>query len=160
MWGPFGEQMKEVGGRNRFVEYGYPLDFRDASISMRLYGELIANGASLVVLVQAACGDLITGWALTGQPFEVTREWSEQTVTAVTDAAQWTCLGARHDRLDYYGRAALEDVLCEVNVNIMLILFPLTVDPMGALDGDPHRLRPERDSRDKTGSRTSRRSRY
>jgi len=143
--GPFGEQMKEVSGLNSFVENGCPLDFRNARISVRVQGELIANGASLVLLVQAARDDRITGWALTSQPFEVTPEWSDQTVTAVPDPSRWTCLGARHDRQDYYGRAELEDVLCDVNVNVMLILFPLTVSPMGELEGDPHRLRPERD---------------
>jgi len=27
----------------------------------------------------------------------------------------------------------------------MLILFPLTIEPMGELEGSPHRLRPEKD---------------
>ena len=44
-----------------------------------------------------------------------------------------------------YGIKPLEEVLSDVNVNIMLVLFPLDVAPMGAIDGDPHRLRPERD---------------
>jgi len=29
-----------------------------------------------------------------------------------------------------------------MNVNIMFILFPLTIAPIGPIDGDPHILRP------------------
>jgi len=36
-------------------------------------------------------------------------------------------------------------VLGDVNVDIMFILFPLTVQPMGPIDGDPHILRPGKD---------------
>ena len=57
----------------------------------------------------------------------------------------WIALGTRHDRGDMYGMKPLEKVLSNVDVNIMLILFPLDVSPMGPIDGDPHRLRPERD---------------
>jgi len=35
--------------------------------------------------------------------------------------------------------------LVNVDVNIMWVLFPLDVSPMGDIDGDPHLLRPERD---------------
>jgi hypothetical protein len=61
------------------------------------------------------------------------------------DPANWTPLGVRHDRGDMYGIKPLERVLADVNVNIMLVLFPLDVAPMGPLEGDPHILRPERD---------------
>ena len=43
------------------------------------------------------------------------------------------------------GRTPLLQVLGEVNADILLVLFPLDVAPMGPLSGDPHRLRPERD---------------
>ena len=33
----------------------------------------------------------------------------------------------------------------DVNTNILLVLFPLDIAPMGPLDGDPHRLRPDVD---------------
>jgi hypothetical protein len=36
-------------------------------------------------------------------------------------------------------------VLANVDVNLLLIMFPLTIDPMGPIAGDPHELRPERD---------------
>ena len=32
-----------------------------------------------------------------------------------------------------------------MNTDILLVLHPLDVAPMGPLDGDPHRLRPEKD---------------
>src|SRR5256885_6879268 len=38
--GPFGEHLREVGGRNHFVEGKYPLDFRGAKMTVRLRGEL------------------------------------------------------------------------------------------------------------------------
>jgi hypothetical protein len=90
-------------------------------------------------------GGICSGWLLTGQPFRVTPGWSEQTVVAVSEPAQWTCLGSRHDRTDYYWEIPLPKVLSDVNTDILLVLHPLDVAPMGPLDGDPHRLRPERD---------------
>ena len=39
----------------------------------------------------------------------------------------------------------LADVLSNVNVNIMILLFPLRIEPMGPLGGDMHLLRPEKD---------------
>jgi hypothetical protein len=98
-----------------------------------------------MLLCQAVQGGICSGWLLTGQPFQVTPEWSEQTVTLAPDPAQWICLGSRHDRADYYGELPLEVVLGDVNADILLVLFPLSVSPMGPLAGDPHRQRPERD---------------
>ncbi|MBI4024085.1 MAG: hypothetical protein HY360_03835 [Verrucomicrobia bacterium] len=143
--GPFGEHLKDVGGPNGFVGSGCSRDFTNAKMTARIKGELIENGAKLVLLIQAAVGEQITGWMLTGQPFRVTPDWSEQTITLVPDERQWTCLGARHDRGDYYNRSPLKTILGNVNVNIMLVMFPLDVAPMGLIEGDPHRLRPERD---------------
>ena len=77
--------------------------------------------------------------------FTVTNDWSESTVQACLDADQWTCLGSRHDRTATYGHRPLETVLADVNTNILLVLFPLDISPMGPLDGDPHTLRPEED---------------
>ena len=34
-----------------------------------------------------------------------------------------------------------------MNTNILLVLHPLDVRPMGPIPGDPHRLRPERPTR-------------
>lgn len=82
---------------------------------------------------------------LTGQPVSISTDWSEPTVQARLDADQWTCLGSRHDRTASYGRTPLETVLADVNVDILVVFFPLEIVPMGPLDGDPHRLRPEVD---------------
>jgi hypothetical protein len=140
-----GEHQREVEGDNRFARDRYPTDFVDAQITLRLKGEVEAKGARLLLLCQAVQGGICSGWLLTGQPFAITLDWSEQSVTAVLDPAQWTCLGARHDRTDFYGEIRLETVLRDVNANILLVLHPLTIEPMGPIAGDPHRLRPERD---------------
>jgi hypothetical protein len=66
----------------------------------------------------------------------------------VPDESQWTCLGSRHDRTDFYGRNPLRQVLGDVNANILLVLFPLDIAPMGPsviAQDDRHRLRPEKD---------------
>src|SRR3954452_13925853 len=49
--GPFGEHLKEVGGRNRFVEGNCPVDFTSARLSVRLRGELELAGAGVHVLI-------------------------------------------------------------------------------------------------------------
>jgi len=143
--GPIAEHYREVGGENAFVNGGFPTDFTGARFTVRLKGELESQGAELVLLVQATVEKMTSAWVLTGQPLEVTSDWSEQTVTCVAAPTQWTCLGARHDRQDFYGHVDLPTVLSDVNCDIMLILFPLTIEPMGELEGDRHRLRPEKD---------------
>lgn len=143
--GPFGEHHKEVAGRNRFVEGKYPLDLTNAALTVRLKGELEAAGTRVCVLIQGAHEGLVSGWVLTGQPIRVEREYTEQTVTLVSDEKQWACLGARHDRSDMYGTWPLATILRNVNVNLYLILFPVTPKPMGPLAGDPHKLRAGRD---------------
>ncbi|MBI3863296.1 MAG: hypothetical protein HY290_15500 [Planctomycetia bacterium] len=143
--GPFGEHQREVAGENRFVSGGFGTDFTNAKLTLRLKGELHARGAKFCLLVQSLQNGICSGWLLTGQPFRVTTDWSEQTVCAVPDASQWTSLGSRHDRSDFYGTIPLPDVLANVNTNILLVLFPLDVVPMGPPPGDPHRLRPEKD---------------
>jgi hypothetical protein len=140
-----GEHQREVEGKNRFIEGGCPTDFTHARITLRLRGEVEARGAQLLLLCQAVQDGICSGWLLTGQPFRVTPDWSEQTVTAIPDPAQWTCLGSRHDRMDFYGEIPLAEVLRDVNTDILLVLHPLDVAPMGPLAGDPHRLRPEKD---------------
>jgi hypothetical protein len=111
-------------------------------MTLHLRGELEARAAQLPLLCQAVQGGICSGWLLTGQPFHVTPGWSEQTVTLVPDPAQWKCLGSRHDRTDFYGEIPLATVLRDVNTDILLVLHPLDVAPMGPLDGAPHRLRP------------------
>lgn len=140
-----GEHQREVAGPNRFIAGHFGTDFTDARVTLRLKGELEAHGARLSLLVQGFHDGVCTGWLLTGQSIDVTSDWSERTVVCTPDESQWSCLGSRHDRVDYYGRTPLSQVLEDVNADILLVLHPLDVVPMGPLDGDPHRLRPERD---------------
>lgn len=143
--GPFGEHQREVAGENRFVSGGFGTDFTNARVTLRLKGELAAQGAKLTLLVQSVQNGICSGWMLTGQTFEVTPDWSEQTVVAVPDPAQWTSLGSRHDRTEFYGEIELPRVLSLVNTNILLVLYPLDVVPMGPITASPHQLRPEKD---------------
>lgn len=143
--GPFGEHQRETAGENQYVNGGFGPDFTDAKLTLRLRGELLERGAKFCLLIQSIQEGICSGWMLTGQPFAVTKEWSEQTVTAVPDEAQWTTLGSRHDRVDFYGVIPLAKVLANVNVDILLVLYPLEVSPMGPIEGDPHVLRPEKD---------------
>lgn len=139
------EHHLEVAGENGFVKGGFRLDFTNARLTVRIKGELLARDTGMYLLCQAFHEGICTGSILTGQPLTVTPEWSEQSVTCVPDEEQWTCLGSRHDRADYYGRAPLETVLRDVNTNLLLVLFPLDVAPMGPIPGDLHLLRPEKD---------------
>ena len=143
--GPIAEHFTEVGGPHRLAEGGFPSDYTNARFTLRLRGELETRGAELVLLVQANVDRMTSAWVLSGQPVPVGAEWAEQTITAVPNPAQWTCMGGRHDRVDYYGHVPLETVLGDVNVDIMFILFPLTVRPMGPINGDPDILRPGKD---------------
>jgi hypothetical protein len=140
-----GEHHREVSGENRFVTGEFGTNFTNAKVTLRLKGELLARDTQLFLLCQGVHDGICTGWILTGQPITVTPNWSEQTVTAVPEESQWTCLGSRHDRLDYYGSTPLTTLLSDVNADILLVLFPLDVVPMGTIDGGPHELRPEKD---------------
>ncbi|MBI1915372.1 MAG: hypothetical protein HYS12_11630 [Planctomycetes bacterium] len=143
--GPFGEYLREVGGDNRFVTGGFSRDLTDAVVSVRIKGELEAAGTRVCVLIQGALDGVVTGWIHSGQTIEVRTDYSDQSIRLCPDESQWTCLGARHDRQEYYGRTPLNRILADVNVNLYLILFPVTPRPMGTLAGDPHRLRPGKD---------------
>lgn len=143
--GPSGESVREVSGRNRFTASGYPTDFTNAKVTLRTRGELEAAGTRLSLLIQGSIDGLISGWVLTGQTFPVGKELTETTVTARPDPAQWTSIGSRHDRTDTYGEKPLAAILANVNVNIHLIMFPVTPRPMGEIGGDPHLLRAGRD---------------
>ena len=143
--GPQGEVYMEAGGANRFISGRNPTDFANAEMTIRARGELAAQGSQLVLLIQGNVEGVTSGWLCTGRPFDIGEASSAQSVTLDPDPANWTALGVRHDRGDMYGVKPLEAVLSNVNVNIMLVLFPLDVAPMGRIDGDPHILRPERD---------------
>lgn len=139
------ELYTETAGQNRFIDGKFPTDFTGARIHVRTRGELLTRGAKLVLLVQGSAGGIVSGWALTGQPIQVSEEWTDQVITAEPDPTQWTCLGSRHDRTKTYGVLPLSSVLRDVNLDIMLIFFSLDVRPMGKLTGDPHLLRAGKD---------------
>ncbi|MGH9345601.1 MAG: hypothetical protein ACRD19_17775 [Terriglobia bacterium] len=141
----YGEAYMEAGGINQFVEQGFPLDFTGARITLRLKGELESRGSQVVLLAQTTMSGFTSGWAFTGSPFSVTKEWVEETIVTIPDLDQWTCLGSRHDRTKSYGQIDLRTTLQHVNANIMLILFPLKIAPMGPIPGNPHLLRAGRD---------------
>ena len=138
---------------NRFVEDGHSTDLTNARVSVRLRGTMdfagpLCNnhkpvphpdlgGLQLLLLVQAKVeGPPATtvNFILTGQPFEITPDWSEQTVQLAPDPQQWTCLGARHDLSDLYGYGEIATVLRDVNIDIIFILFPLTIVATEAVD--------------------------
>jgi len=143
--GPQGEHFRETAGPNQFVEASFPTDFAGAALELTLKGELSAQGARLLLLIQGTLDGITSPWVLTGQPFQVTEDWSTQCVTLSEDPDQWTALGSRHDRADMYGIHPIKTLLRHVNNNIMLVLFPLEIAPMGPLEGDLHQLRPEKD---------------
>ena len=130
---------------NRFIEEEYPTDFRNAKITARLKGEVELKGAQLLLHCQATVGTIAINYVLTGQPFQVTPEWSEQTITLTTDPAQWLCLGARHDMHDVYGCDDIEVVLRDINLDIILLLHPINVVPATPEANGPHYRRPEVD---------------
>ena len=156
----------EMGGANRFVLEGKSRDLTNARLTVRLRGNLTleADGVhpyyqpewpsnlplpQLCLLVQtesASHGRPFPNIILTGQTFQVTREWSEQTVTLTPDPAQWTQCGTRHDLTDRYGPGDIPTMLKDVSVDLIFVLFPLHVVPVGEVD-DLHRQWADKDYR-------------
>jgi hypothetical protein len=125
---------------NRFLEGGFTTDFTHARVTARLRGRVDLRGAQLLLLVHSEIKGIMVNHVLRRHPFHVREEWTEQTVTLEPDEAAWTCLGGRHDLPDR-GCAPVADVLADVNVDIMFVLFPLDVVPLCRPLPDPHRLR-------------------
>src|SRR5215213_2353065 len=48
-----GEHQREVQGENQFTAGGYPTDFTNARMTLRLKGDIEAKGAQLLLLCQA-----------------------------------------------------------------------------------------------------------
>ncbi len=134
---------KDMGRPNRFIEGGYSRDLTNARLTVRLRGEVDLKGSQMILLVQADASGTTPNMVLTAQPFEITREWSEQTITLVPDSAQWVCLGGRHNA-PHYGYGPIDEVLRDVNLDIIFILFPLMIVPTTPVD-DIHFGRPHRD---------------
>lgn len=136
-------ETRAFSGPNRFVEGGFPIDFTNATITVRIKGKVDSRGARRVLLAQGSVGDRTINCILTGQPLEVTPDWSEQSLTLSPDLREWTCLGARHDMLDFYGWGDIADVLRHVDVDLIFVFFTPDVVPSPPMDGDHHRLRPQ-----------------
>jgi hypothetical protein len=139
-----GELVQDVGRPNRFVDEGYDRDLTNARLTVPLRGELEHRGAELVILAQADIPGTRANYVLTGQPFQVTSDWNEQTITLAPEHDQWDCLGARHDLSHFYGCGDIADVLRDVNVDLIFVLFLLRIVPLSS-GLDIHRLRPHRD---------------
>lgn len=123
---------------NRFLDQGHPTYFTNARLTIRLRGQMDLKGSQLVLLVISEIRGKMVNQVLHEQPFQVSDEWSEQTATLTPDPVMWTCLGGRHDLLDTRGFAGIDEVLADVNVNIILALFPLRVVPACGGVEDPH----------------------
>ncbi len=137
---PFPGRWLELGAGNPFLAGKFPTDFRNALLRLRVRGQLEAKGARLVLHIQSKAGEKYVNFALTRQPIRITPEWSEQTLHLRPDPAEWTCLGARHDR-EWLGTGEIEPVLAGVNRDIHFSLFPLDIAPAAPIDGDPHLLK-------------------
>ena len=129
---------------NRFIDQHHSTNLTDARLSVRLRGDIDLQGAQLLLLAQGRAQGTTANLVLSGQPFKITRDWSEQTVTLAPDPGQWTCLGARESMKHTYGCADVAAVLKDVNVDIIFVLFPLKIVPVGEAQ-DPDKLRPGQD---------------
>jgi len=150
--------MRPEHSGNKFVEGRHSTDLTNAKMTIRSRGlfdlpgatassvrrrrgetPMGLQGSKLVLLAQAKTAKTTANMVLTGQPLRITHDWSEQTLRLAPDPAQWTCLGARHDAR-HYGCDDIATVLKDVNVDLILVLFPLEVVPVGNV-GDMHRGR-------------------
>jgi len=136
-----------LAGPNRFVLEGYPRDFTNARFHLRVRGQADLKGSQLVLLIQSDLPGVRTNHILLAQPVRVTPEWSEQTLVLEPDDRQWLPMGVRRTGADSssYGNGPIAPSLARVNVNLMLVLFPLEVVPAGPIPGDPHELRAGKD---------------
>ncbi len=128
------------GGLNRFIKDNYPTDFTNAKMTVKIKGELEARGARLVLLAQANLENTTANHILTAQPFQVTKQWTSQSITLVPDPKQWLCIGTRNDLKEKYGYSEFAPVLRNINYDIILVLHPLDVVPAHPIKGDPHVL--------------------
>ena len=141
----------DLGGESRFLSGGYSTDFTDAKFSVRIRGEMDMKGTEMLLLAQMDLPrenpTVRPNFVLKQQPIEITPEWSEQTLHLAPGPDQWLCMGTRGEGADcpIYGDGPIEEVLRDVNVDIILVLFGLDVVPSEPIEGDPHKLRAGRD---------------
>jgi hypothetical protein len=72
----------------------------------------------MLFLAQTQMAKTTANMLLTGQPFKITHDWSEQTIALPPDPGQWTCLGACHDMQSEYGCDDIATVLSDFNLDI------------------------------------------
>jgi hypothetical protein len=135
---------EKIGGPNRFTRGNRSRDLRNARFTLRLRGDIDLQGSQMVLLAQSQTSKTTANFVLTGQPFQIAPEWREQTIVLTPDPAQWTCLGARESKKHQYGCDDIETVLKDVNVDLILVLFPLNVVPVKPV-AEPHKLRAGQD---------------
>lgn len=135
------ESNRPIAGDSRFVSGGFPTDFTNARLSVRIRGEVETRGAKLLLLAQAQVGKIRVNSVLTAQPIDVTPDWSEQTITLAPDDDQWLCIGSRHDLTHHYGYGEIADVVKDLNLDIIMVFHGLDMVPAGPIDGDPDILR-------------------
>jgi hypothetical protein len=114
---------------NGFIAGGYSRDLTNVRLTVRLRGEADLKGAQVLLLVQAKTARTTANMVFSGQPFKLTKDWSEQTVILKPDPNQWTCLGGRHDMQAEYGCDEIAAVLKDVNIDIIFVLFPVKPAP-------------------------------
>lgn len=123
----------DLVGPNRFIADSYPRDFTNAKFTFRLRGDVDLKGSKLVLLAQAdePVPGVRSNHVLSGQPIRVTKEWSEQSITLVPDDRQWTPMGVRKVGADCatYGNCSIVPALKNVNVDLIVCLFPLDIAP-------------------------------
>jgi len=112
------------------TEKKMPVDFTNARVTLRMRGELAQKGSQMLILLQAKNEATTANFVLTSQPFNVTQQWSEQTITLSADPSQWVCLGSRADRTETYGCFDVADALKNMNVDFIFVLFPLNIEPI------------------------------
>lgn len=142
------DQSRELASENRFIAGGFPTDFTNAKVTVKIKGDADLKGAELVLLAQADVTEpreTRVNSVLTGQPILVTPIWSEQTITCIPDNGQWTCLGSRHDRNETYGWGPIAPVLRDLNCDIIFVLHGLDIAPAEPVEGDIHLLRAGQD---------------
>jgi hypothetical protein len=140
MWLHTKQETLPAGLPNRFIDAKKSTDMTNAALSVRLRGEIDLQGAQLLLLAQGRTAKTTANFVLSGQPFRVTRDWSVQTVKLSPDPSQWTCMGARESMQRVYGCDDISLVLKDLNVDLIFVLFPLKVVPIGDVK-EPHKLR-------------------
>lgn len=121
-------------------QFGFPQNFTNATVTIRIRGDVDLQESQMLFLAQATNGITSANYVLAAQPFTITGDWSEQTITLIPDPNQWLCLGSRHDRSETYGCYDIKDVLNKLNLDFIFVLFPLTIEPVENIE-DKHLLR-------------------